>query len=99
MGEGRDHVVEERRLAVETADGGRPAARGAALARGRGGEDLVEVEDGADVGIAWIAPALAGGIGDHGLDLGRDRFRGVRQEDGVAERLRHLAAVRARYLG
>ena len=59
----------------------------------------MEVEDGADVGVAGVGTADARGIGDHGLELGADVGFGLGQHDGVVVALGHLAAVEAGSLG
>src|SRR5262245_2807084 len=58
-GERRQHVLEEHRLAVQTADGGGAAAGGAARARAVRREDAVQVEHRAHVRVAGIAAPLA----------------------------------------
>ena len=58
-------------------------------------EDLVQVAHRADVGIAGIVQPHARRVGHHGLQLLPHHRLGVSQQDGVAVRLRHLAAVGA----
>ncbi len=58
-------------------------------------ENLVQIEDRADIGIAGIAATNARRIGDHGLQLLANHRLRIGQQDGVAVALRHLAAIRA----
>ena len=59
----------------------------------------MEVEDGADVGVAGVGAADARGVGDHGLELGAEVGLGLGEHDGVVVALGHLAAVEAGELG
>ena len=49
-----------------------------------GRKELVPVVDGADIGIAGVGAALAGGIGDHDFCFGPDVGVGFGQGDGVS---------------
>ena len=53
------------------------------------------VVDGADVGIAGVGAALAGGVGDHDFGFGADVVVGFGEGDGVVVGLGHFAAVEA----
>ena len=59
----------------------------------------MEVEDGADVGVAGVVAADARGVGDHDLELGADALVGVGEHDVVLVALGHLAAIEAGKLG
>ena len=59
------------------------------------GEKFVPVVDGADVGIAGVGAALAGGVGDHDFGFGADVGVGFGERDGVAVGLGHFAAIEA----
>ena len=76
-GQGLDHGVGKPAFALDAADGGGAAALGGSLLSFWRGEDLVKVEDGADVGVAGVGAVDAGGVGDHGLELGADFGFGV----------------------
>ena len=60
-----------------------------------GGEEFVPVEDGADVGVAGIGAAFAGGVGDHDFGFFADVVVGFGEGDGVAVGFGHLAAIEA----
>ncbi len=55
----------------------------------------MQIEDGADLGVAGVGALDARGVRDHGLQLGADFGLGVAEQDGVAVALGHLAAVGA----
>ncbi len=59
----------------------------------------MDVEDGADVGVAGVGAADALRVGDHGLELGADDVFGVGEQDGVVVAFGHLASVGAGELG
>jgi len=94
-----DDVVGEPAFALDAADAG----GGAALPDfGDGffsGEDLVEVADGADLGVAGVGAADAGGVCDHGFELGAEVGFGLGQHEGVAVTFAHFSAVEAGELG
>src|SRR5215468_8623473 len=98
-----DEIFGHGRLAVDAADARRRAAganplQTAGVAFGRG-KKFVPVIDGADVGIAGVGAALAGGVGDHDFGFFADVMVGFRERDGVAVGLGHFAAVQARDTG
>src|SRR5208283_5361342 len=58
-------------------------------------EEFVPIVDGADVGIAGVGAAFAGGVGDHDFGFGADVGVGFGEGDGVAVGFRHFATVEA----
>src|SRR5258705_4995214 len=88
-GQRGQHVLEQHPLAVEAPDRGGAAAGRALLAGPLRGEDAVEVEHRADVGVAGIGAPLARRIRHHRLDPRGDLRRRVRQVDRPAVRHRH----------
>ena len=110
LGEALPPLADRGRAAAACARGARPCSRGTRCRRcgsrsrtprgpPSGVKMPVQIEDGADVGVAGIRAPLARGIGHHRLDLGRDLLGGVREVDRVAVRLGHLPPVRPRHLG
>jgi len=94
-----DEVIGHGGFALDTADAGSGAtltdpfeAAGIAF---RSGEEFVPVEDGADVGIAGVGAAFAGGVGDHHFGFLADVVVGFGEGDGVAIGFGHFAAVEA----
>ena len=97
--EGGDDGVGGPAFAFDAADAGGCAACVDFGEDFLGGENFVQVADGAYVGVAGIGAADARGVGDHGLELGANFRLGVREQDGVAVALGHLAAVGAGQFG
>ncbi len=98
-GDAGDDGVGEPALALDATDAGGAAAGGCFRLDGFGAEDLVEVEDGADIGVAGVVATDARRVGDHGLELGADVGFGLGEGDEVAVGLGHLAAVEAGEFG
>ena len=95
-----DDGVGEPALALDAADAGGACSPAQTFGWVSSvGEDLVEIEDGADVGVAGVGAADARGVGDHGLELGAEVGFGLGEHDGVVVALGHLAAVEAGELG
>src|SRR6266481_8743842 len=59
------------------------------------GEEFVPVVDGADVGVAGVGAAFAGGVGDHDFGFFADVVVGFGKGDDVVVGLGHFAAVEA----
>jgi hypothetical protein len=97
--EGGDDGVGGPAFAFDAADAGGCAAFVDFGEGFLGGEDLVQVADGAFVGVAGIGAADARRVSDHGLELGANFRLGVAEQDGVAVALGHLAAVGAGEFG
>ncbi len=97
--EGGDDSVGGPAFAFDAADAGGRAAFVDFRQGFLGREDFVQVANGAFVGVAGVGAADAGGVGDHGLELGANFGLGVAEEDGVAVALGHLAAVGAGEFG
>jgi hypothetical protein len=91
-------VLQQHLLAVEAPDAGGAAAGRDVLLVARRREDLVQVEDGTDLGGARIRAALARRVGHHRAHLRADDFGRIGQLDVVAIGLRHLASVGPRHL-
>ena len=91
--------VDDRLLAVQAADAGRGAAFPHPLAGLVVRVDQVELPDRADVRIAGVGAAHAGGVGRHGADLLLHLLQRLAQPDGVAVGLGHLAAIEAGHPG
>src|SRR6267378_2310295 len=94
-----DQVFGHGGFAFDAADAGGCAAfadpvEAAGIAFGSG-EEFVPVVDGADVGVAGVGAAFAGGIGDHDFGFGTDVVVGFGESDGVVVGLRHFATVEA----
>ncbi len=88
--------VGEPALALDAADACRRAALANLLLGLFGGEDLVQVEDRANIRIAHVGAADARRVGDHRLELGAKISLRLREHDGVPVALRHLAAIETR---
>src|SRR6266403_2294504 len=94
-----DQVFGHGGFAFDAADTGGCAAladpvEAAGIAFGSG-EEFVPVVDGADVGVAGVGAAFAGGIGDHDFGFGSDVVVGFGESDGFVVVLRHLRTVEA----
>src|SRR5258707_525301 len=83
------------RFAFNAADAGCSAALGGPDESFLRREEFVPVVDGADVGIAGVGPAFAGGVGDHYFGFLADVVVGFAEGDCVSVGLRHFAAVEA----
>src|SRR5882724_2412518 len=92
-------LIDDRLLAVETADARRPAALVDPLAGAVVRVDLVQIPDGALLRVARIGAAHARGISLHRPQFLHDRLWLLAQADGVAVRLRRLAPVETRDVG
>ena len=93
-----DEVFGHGRLALDAADASGGAAladpvEAARVALGSG-KEFVPIKDRADVGIARVVAALAGGVGDHHFGLFADVVVGFGEGDGVAVGFGHFAAVK-----
>ena len=86
-------VLQEHLLAVHAAHGGAGAAFAHFGLHFGAGEELVIGEEVAHVGIARIALAEAGRVGEHGLHLGGEVVERILKEDAVAVALGHLLPV------
>src|SRR5260221_7182369 len=96
-GDPLDQVFGHGGFAFDAADGGGCAAgadpvEAAGVAFGSG-EEFVPVVDGADVGVAGVGAAFAGGVGDHDFGFGADVGVGFGEGDGVVVGLGHLSTV------
>src|SRR6266478_4450349 len=94
-----DQVFGHGGFAFDAADAGGCAAladpvEAAGVAFGCG-EEFVPVVDGADVGVAGVGAAFAGGVGDHDFGFGADVGVGFGEGDGVVVGLGHFAAIEA----
>src|SRR6266481_6424466 len=94
-----DQVLGHGGFAFDAADAGGCAAfadpvEAAGIAFGSG-EEFVPVVDGADVGVAGVGAAFAGGVGDHDFGFGTDVVVGFGEGNGVVVGLGHFAAVEA----
>src|SRR5215469_14601062 len=94
-----DDGVGKPAFALDATDAGGCTALAHSLLHLFGGKDPVQIKDGADVGVAGIGAADARRVGDHGLELGAHDILRIREQDGVAVALGHLAAVGTRKLG
>src|SRR5882724_8897573 len=94
-----DQVFGHGGFAFDAADAGSCAALADPVETARiafgSGEEFVPVVDGADVGVAGVGAAFAGGVGDHDFGFLADVIVGFGEGDGVVVGLGHFSAIEA----